>query len=691
MSFPLSSVVLFLLAASQRLVEMFPILLLLTYAAITLAANDCTTTPIFVDFHDRCVDNCFTVQYGLFIGFGTPFQNESLWPSLSYNETTLAGVDYCSEGSSVTCENQTHGVYSPQLSVDYQDVTDYNSLDADITRDLAQIDQVGQDTVNIYTHYFDPSPPNVTHLSNHPVTVLKNWTSQASPWFGPGGLLGLGPSSTLLTGLFSANLISSRSFGLYVGTAYPRAGGAINGSLTLGGYDSGRFTGDAIKYPLSPPSADADSSPYKVSVSSVSLTNTAKNNETTILSSTAFDAYLTTGQYEMSLPDAIAQQFIDLTSSTSADAETALISGPDITPLVLPAEFEGMLTISLASGLNITFSTNDGTLRNTSSLTPLASPSTSSPGIPKLGTSLLAHLYLTTLYPNISSSSSPGSFFLSPALPSGKYVITQPLCPSASPSTTDKNTMPIPYSQPTISSFQRNGIIGAILGGVIGGIGLVFSIWWCLRRYLQRKQYRTGEFGGDEFGVRAVAANDNNNDDNADADARGVAIGNGLGKRVLLKGILKPSTNRHHRSKKLDKKKNPITAYYAHQGISTVNLAKKTSFESSSSSSSSSRNGTHNGQFGRGEEFDMVDLQAALPPPHEVGSAQGHCYPPNQRTCAANTVDRSKSPSPIFSPDDEIPRQYQAYQDLRTEPKPLITKPNNRHPKEMQKSTLTCQ
>ena len=298
------------------------LILLLTLAAPITAADNCSIPPIFVDFHDRCVDNCSTIQYGLFMGFGTPFQNESLWPSLSHNETTIGGAQFCAADSPASCNKQTHGIYFSQTSSDFQSLNDYTSLDASgaITQDLATVEETGRVTLNIFTHYFDPSPPELLQLPNYPLTILSNYSSASSPWFGPAGLLGLGSSSILLTLLHSANLIASRSFGLYVGTAYQRAGGAVNGSLTLGGYDSGRFTGDAVRYDLSPPAPNArDPSPYKVQVASVSLTDTANDNATTILSSAPFDAYLTTSQYEMSLPDDITQSFVEATSAVPAD------------------------------------------------------------------------------------------------------------------------------------------------------------------------------------------------------------------------------------------------------------------------------------------------------------------------------------------------------------------------------------
>ncbi len=85
-------------------------------AATTDANSSCSIPPIYVDFHDRAVDGGVTFQYGLFTGIGSPIsQNLSQWPSLSHNETTVGGLDYCASDNN-NCLNQSHGFYSPDLS-----------------------------------------------------------------------------------------------------------------------------------------------------------------------------------------------------------------------------------------------------------------------------------------------------------------------------------------------------------------------------------------------------------------------------------------------------------------------------------------------------------------------------------------------------------------------------------------------
>jgi hypothetical protein len=651
-------------------------LVLFTLVATALAASNCSIKPIYVDFHDRCVDDCFTIQYGLFIGVGDPFQNESLWPSISRNEITFSGVDFCADGSSEQCVNQTHGLYSPGTSLAFQERQNYVALDNNdaLTQGLATIDAVGTETMNIFTHYFDPSPPNVTRLTEVPIHVLSNYSSPNSPWFGPSGLLGLGQDSTVLTRLHDSDLISSRSFGLFVGTAYPRAGGAINGSLTLGGYDSGRFTDDAVEYELAAPAANSnDPTPYRVQVASVSLTN--GNNETTVLSQGQFDAYLTTSQYEVTLPSDITSTFASLTSAAPAGDELASLISPNLpAPLTIPSDFSGALTITLTSGLNIIFDTTSGSLRNTSNLSPISSsPSADTPVIPLLGTSALAHLYLTTNY-----DSTPPKFYLNPSAPHGPYVITQPLC---------ANDVPEAYTSPRISSFQRNGTIGAILGGVIGGIGLTFAVWWAIRKYFQHREHKRWEsMYGDGDGGKGKRRIGEERKEDYDVDEEGLKYLAGYRSRKRNSGSTSEDMEmgevRKHRkfgilkknNKPLDRSRNPISAFRAEMNdISHDNedsLA-AISAQPQGSGSSSSNTPPHQPQE-EDSDYDMSSFAYALPPgaglhtPQSQTQPQTWPLPPRSRarspTNPSTEISRAPSPDPLFTPLDSHVSYGQATQ-----------------------------
>ncbi|RMD43733.1 hypothetical protein DV735_g1392, partial [Chaetothyriales sp. CBS 134920] len=452
----------------------------LALCSLALAANEaatsCSTGPVFIDFHSRAVDGGINYQYGLFSGVGTQSQNQSMWPSLLNNETYLAGTDFCDNSGFELCRNQTHGVFVPAISQSFE-TQSLQSLDT-LDFQTASVEETGIDTLNIFTHYYDPSPPNVTFVPKFPVTVLTNFSSNSSPWFGPAGYLGLGPSSTILNLLHHQGSISTQSFGFYVGTAYDRAGGAANGSLTLGGHDSRRWTEPIYDFPIASVASPTDgSTPFKVTVQSISLIN---DDNTTLgqLNDSPFDASLSTSQFPLTLPEEATSKFAALSGGTAN-------TNPYDTSFKLPSSFTGSLSIALSTGLIVTIPNSE--LRNASNTSPISAiPATSnssaaseSPSVPVLGTSFLSHVYLIAQY-----SSTPPTFHLAPVIPFGRYVQVVPIC---------ENSTLSPAAPVKISSFAANGIVGAVIGGVIGGIGLTFAIWWCARRFYMHKAHKEFE------------------------------------------------------------------------------------------------------------------------------------------------------------------------------------------------------
>lgn len=437
--------------------------------SLAVAQDSCSLTPIYLDFHDRRVDGGLSLQYGLFTGVGTPSQNLSQWPSLSNNETTVSSLDYCSGAAFQDCVQLAHGFYDPTLSEDYRSTSSYQSLDANIGDIPATLVEYALDTFNLFVHYFDPSPPANFPVSDFTIKVLSNYTSSSTPWFGPAGLLGLGPSSTILTRAHDLGLISTRSWGLYMGTYYKEANGLINGSLTLGGYDSGRFQGEVHNYSIGIPNPDAHNSPFSLKISQMTLTN--DDGEETNLVSDEFEAYLTSHQYEINLPAAVLDEFADKTGAETANDRYRLPDG-----------FNSSLTVTLSSGLNLTFEpewlknvSNDSPFSSTASDADSANSSTSAPAL--LGSAFFTHIYMMV---NYDAQPEP-TFYLASALPHGPYVMTRTFC---------GDTQPTPAPTTNISSFAASGMAGAIVGGVVGGIGLTFLVWWAIRKYAQMRMRR---------------------------------------------------------------------------------------------------------------------------------------------------------------------------------------------------------
>lgn len=91
-------------------------LLALFSLAQVVSSFNCSIPPIYVDIHKRAVHDSEVMQYGLFVGLGTPSQNFSMWPSLVHNETTFASDDFCTSSSPPTCVDNTHGEFQTELS-----------------------------------------------------------------------------------------------------------------------------------------------------------------------------------------------------------------------------------------------------------------------------------------------------------------------------------------------------------------------------------------------------------------------------------------------------------------------------------------------------------------------------------------------------------------------------------------------
>lgn len=406
-----------------------------------------------------------TFSYGLFIGAGSGSQNMSLWPSLYYNETRLAGNDFCVQGSPSDCNDPkyTHGHFGGDASSTWQETSQYTSLDA-VPSDLQVNYTYGQDDLNMFTHFYDPSPASKFIVPNQSLTVMSDYTSQQDVFFHSGSL-GLGSASTVLKNLINLGRIDRNVFSMYLGTAYPRAGGTQNGSLVLGGYDAGRIQGTAHKYPLSSVPV-SKTTPFKVHVKQMSLV-TQDGSSIGLVTDNGFDGYLSTSQYTMDLPQQITKQLSDaLAGSPAGGAENAL---------QLAKAFNGNLTITLDDGYEITYPSE--WISNISNMTPFsasnlasnASNASAETGPLVFGTAFLHHLYMTVDY-------DAESFYLADAKVFDNYVQPESLC---------AGTVPGPAPIPSINKFVQTGLIGALLGGIIGGAGVSWFVYFLLRKRLQ--------------------------------------------------------------------------------------------------------------------------------------------------------------------------------------------------------------
>lgn len=82
-------------------------------------AFNCSVPPIYVDIHNRVVHGTNIFQWGSFMGVGSPDQNQSLFPSLRQNETSVADISYCDHSDLANCDVSTGGNFDPSQSTSY--------------------------------------------------------------------------------------------------------------------------------------------------------------------------------------------------------------------------------------------------------------------------------------------------------------------------------------------------------------------------------------------------------------------------------------------------------------------------------------------------------------------------------------------------------------------------------------------
>jgi hypothetical protein len=340
--------------------------------------------------------------------------------------------------------------------------------------------ETGTDVLHLLENFYEDDTPAVTDITSFPFQLLSNYTSTQPPFFGPGGLLGLGPSSMLLDSLMQSGKIASRSFGLYLGTAYPLAGGSNKGSLTLGGYDAARLQYPVQSFPLD--TSDSAGSALKLHVPQITVSNTNSTSLAMLNSNSAFDAYISTSQYEMTLPASI--------STALAQALNATVSG---TTLLISEKVAASLTISLPDNLTLTL--------------PSAILTSNAIAFSKSGPYILGASFLSSTYLAVSYDSTVPTFFLAPAVQDAAFASPKALC---------ANTIPTPQSAAHISFFVRNGLIGLIIGASIGGLASILLAFMMLRSWGKRREkkrivrfvnLKRQEGGGEELEMGDVDTN----------------------------------------------------------------------------------------------------------------------------------------------------------------------------------------
>jgi hypothetical protein len=315
----------------------------------------------------------------------------------------------------------------------------------------------------MYTHFFQKDGAWETNVANAPVMIGTG--GDTNP-----GVLGIGSGSTVLQSLYDAGIIGTKTYGLYLGTAYDRAGGSINGSNTFGGYDSGRFTEPVHTYPM-----DLQNPDYlPVTVADIIINNNQSSGGSGGGISAmvddqhqTFTARITTDRHPLLLPYHITQNLMSqlgaVPDPTSPDNALAPTRSLDRTSL----------TLVLADGFNITLPG------------PVVASAIQNTPLNYTGPFYLSAAFLSQVYVVLDFDAR--QFHLARAIQSAPYIIPRSLCPSA---------VPVPYDYTRggrgSSSFSRAGLAGAVVGGVVGGIALLV-LAWCVVSSVRRKQMAARE------------------------------------------------------------------------------------------------------------------------------------------------------------------------------------------------------
>jgi hypothetical protein len=439
------------------------------FAQSTVAFN-CSQPPIYVDIHNRTVHGTDKFQYGSFIGVGSPAQNQSLWPSISQNHTSFASSRFCEDNSTTLadCLTSTRGNFDFDVSSTFKEDRGIRSLDGNRQNGTFE-GFLGRDNVHLYTHYFENDGASETRVTDTTIEIATS--GSISP-----GILGMGQSSTILEALYAQGLIAGRTYSLYIGQGFERAGGMVNGSNTFGGFDAGRFQGDVHKYsmdllkrnPMSLRIKDVVINDSPDSKQNISLFDPAAFPEMRTRPD-SFAAEITTDQYPLSLPYQITQNFM---AHLAAERQKEDKWGDDSLRLTKP--FDGTLSIVLEDDFVVTLPAE--VVANISSITPIQHREEDSDEPFYLGSAFLGQVYLMADYDSYQ-------FYLAKARQKNAPVMPRTFCPKVTPK---------PYNPPKASKFVSQGLIGAVIGGVVGGLGIIlftsfFVISW-MRNREARKQ-----------------------------------------------------------------------------------------------------------------------------------------------------------------------------------------------------------
>jgi hypothetical protein len=295
----------------------------------------------------------------------------------------------------------------------------------------------------LFTHFFEVDPAFATEVQGAPVEFGLGGAN-VSP-----GRLGIGLASTILQRLVDVGKIAGRTYSLYIGSGMDRAGGVVNGSSVFGGYDAGRFKAPVHSQPMDLTNPDY----LPVTVSNIVLTDPTDSTKNLSImdNGQSFEARITTDQYPMSLPYQVTQNFMSTLSAKTTDESDGSVQ--------LTKPFNGTMTITLSNGFEVTLPSD--VIYNASGIAPVAFREKDDNSPNYLSVAWLSEVYLMLDFET-------SQFHIAQAIAKNAYVMPRTFCPNSIP-------VPFDYSKKA-SPFVTKGLIGAVIGGVIGGSAMIVAI-----------------------------------------------------------------------------------------------------------------------------------------------------------------------------------------------------------------------
>ncbi|GAP84760.1 putative peptidase aspartic [Rosellinia necatrix] len=308
-------------------------------------------------------DNSESLTKGIPAGVGTPRQNIVFLPWPELNNTWIYDErPYCDASiifNDVICQVRRGNLYSGANSSSFRKVEDIPSaggapvetqgkgaelgIDTLLTSSLAVQDGLDIGAVEVSGTF----PFGVPRLSwDHGYTISH--------------AMGLGSNSTLLNTLVRTGRISSRVWSIFWGRMWVGPEDAVDGSLVLGGYDERKVIGKNYTQPLDFSDATGCWTGMKVHISSVRLNfRTGEDVELLPPNSAVDSCVVPQRQLLFEGPHFIIDAFEDVTGMYSVGRSFGLHwssylfeSNEDVDI------FDGDMTISLSSGLNVRIPNN---------------------------------------------------------------------------------------------------------------------------------------------------------------------------------------------------------------------------------------------------------------------------------------------------------------------------------------------